>query len=62
MQALHYRIAVRGKDGKEEKGCLKTACGRHGTAHFASYDPRDIDCLVCRKTKRYKKSMGINNK
>jgi len=60
MQALHYRIIIKGKDGKEEKRCLSTACGRYGIAHYASYDPRDINCLLCKKTKKYKKSMGRN--
>ena len=33
-----------------------TACGLVGSYDMA-YDPRDVDCLRCRRTKAWKKAM-----
>lgn len=59
MKVIHFRIVVRSKGGKEERGLLRTACGRYGTGHLAAYDPRDVDCFSCKKTKKYKISKGV---
>lgn len=34
-----------------------TACGLVGT-EYAAYDPRDVDCLNCRKTAAYRRAIG----
>lgn len=36
-----------------------TACGLVGTpTHDAAWDPRDVDCLNCRRTREFKQRMG----
>jgi len=44
---IHYRP---GQDGI-------TACGLVG-AEYAAFDPRDVECLNCRKTAAYRRVMG----
>ena len=36
-----------------------TACGLIGTpSHGAAWDPRDVDCLNCIRTREYKERLG----
>jgi len=51
MIATHLRI-------KSPEGTTVTACGLAGYPRLAAYDPRDVDCANCKKTKRYRKATG----
>lgn len=38
----------------------ETACGLIGSSgKLSAWDARDVECGLCRKTKAYKKAMGI---
>lgn len=48
----HYRIGLSSTN--------QTACGLVGASRMAraAYDPRDVDCINCRNTRRWRTAMG----
>jgi hypothetical protein len=49
----HLKVPIKDEDGKVLM--YYTACGLVGSAtHTGAYDPRDVDCLNCRRTKEFK--------
>lgn len=48
----HLKVA--GTTGPDGNRIYWTACGLIGTpTHGAAFDPRDVDCLNCRKTRQF---------
>jgi len=37
----------------------ETACGLVGVVHTSAWDPRDVECERCKKTKAYRATMGV---
>lgn len=46
--ATHFRV---------DKTLRRSSCGIPWVEHF-SWDPRDVDCVRCRKTKVWRMAMG----
>ena len=53
---IHLKVPIKDEDGKVL--IYHTACGLIGTpCHTGAYDPRDVDCLNCRRTEEWKRRM-----
>lgn len=52
----HLKVA--GTAGPTGQRVFWTACGLIGTpTHGAAFDPHDVDCLSCRRTRAFKYAM-----